>query len=107
VAVTLEQDGDRILIHFNDTVDITCAAELKQLLVQALDSHKEIAVDMEQAGSIDVTAVQLLWAATRAATAGGIDFALAGPVPDGVLAQLREAGFDEFPVPAALQAAVQ
>lgn len=107
MAVTLEQDGDRTLIHFNDAVDIACAAELKQFLVQALDSRKEIQLDLEQAGSLDVTAVQLLWAAERAAKSFGVEFTLAGPVPDGILARLREEGFDEFPVPAALHAAVQ
>lgn len=58
MAVTLEQDEDRNLIRFAETVDIACAAELKQLLVQALVSGKEICVDAEQAGGMDVTAIQ-------------------------------------------------
>ncbi len=107
MAVTLEQDEDRNLIRFAETVDIACAAELKQLLVQALVSGKEICVDAEQAGGMDVTAIQLLWAAQRAAAAAGVEFVLTAPVPDKILAQLREDGFEEFPVPAELHAAVQ
>ncbi len=107
MAVTLEQVEDRNLIHFTGAVDIAVASELKLLLEQALDSGKEIHLDVDQTESMDVTAVQLLWAAERSAAASGVEFTLTGQVPDGVLAQLREDGFEEFPVPAALHTALQ
>jgi len=99
VPVALEQNDGLSLIRLEGAIDIGCAAELKGLLVQALGGGKPIGVSLAGATDLDVTAVQLLWAATRQANAAGVGFALEGQAPEQVSAALADAGFERFPVP--------
>jgi anti-anti-sigma regulatory factor len=99
VPVTLEQDDALSLISLEGAVEIGCAAELKRLLVQALDAGKETRVSLEAAADLDVTAVQLLWAAARQAKAAGVGFSLAAPAAGNLWAALGEAGLQQFLLP--------
>jgi anti-anti-sigma regulatory factor len=99
VPVTLEQSETQRLIRLEGAIDITCAAELKTLLLTALGSGREICVSLQEATELDVTAVQLLWAAEREAREAGNGFAFAGPVPEAISIALGHEGFDEFPIP--------
>jgi hypothetical protein len=91
---------ESISINLEGVVDIVCAAQLKTFLLDALNSGKPVRVSVEQCTDLEVTAYQLLWAAAREAKSQGIDFALASPVPDSILASLKDVGFEHFPVPA-------
>jgi anti-anti-sigma factor len=99
VPVTLEQDEALSLIRLEGAIDIGCAAELKRLLLQALESGSEVRVSLEAAADLDVTAVELLWAAARRAKAEGGNFSLTGPAPSDISAALGEAGLQQFLVP--------
>ena len=88
------------LIHLRDDVSISAAAELKQLLLRALARGKEIHVDLACLSEIDVTALQILWAAEREAKGAGIGFSFVGQWPEDVAAALAVAGFESFPLPA-------
>ncbi len=80
-------------------INIAAAAELRNVLLQALASEKEVRVDLERATELDVTAWQLLWAAERGARGSGRGFALAGRLPEEILAAAMDAGLEKFPVP--------
>jgi len=97
LPVTLEQDDALGTIRLEGAVDIGCAAELKEMLLDALASGKEVRVALDGATGLDVTAIQLLWAAERAAKGAGIGFAIEGQTPEPVLAALADAGFEGFP----------
>jgi hypothetical protein len=79
-------------------IDISCAAELKTTLLEALKPGKAMRLRLDPKADLDVTATQLLWAAERAAKASGITFTLAGQVPERVSATLKAAGFEGFPL---------
>jgi len=98
VPVTLEENDALSQIRLEGAIDIGCAAELKTLLVRALNSGKEVRLAIDGATHLDMTAIQLLWAAEREAAKSGAGFALGGPMAEGIAAGLREAGFDKFPV---------
>jgi len=49
-------------------------AELKDLLIEKLKSGSAVYVSLESATGLDVTAVQLLWAAAREAQRVGVEF---------------------------------
>jgi len=87
-------------IELEGAVDISVAAELRRRLVEALGSGNELRVSLARVTEMDVTAVQLLWAATREAQAAGIEFAFEGQMQEPVLAMLAESGIEKFPVPA-------
>jgi anti-anti-sigma regulatory factor len=100
VPVILEQDDEVSRVRLQGAIDIGCAAELKELLVRGLKSGSALRVSLESATDLDVTAVQLLWAAWREATRAGMEFRLDGQAPETVRAALAKAGIVEFPVPA-------
>ncbi len=99
MSVSLEQGEALCLIHLEGQVDINCAAELKKLLLSALESGKGFRLDLERAIGLDVTALQLLWAANREAEKVEKGFSVTGRVPEAISAAASEAGFAEFPVP--------
>ena len=98
MPLTLKQRDESSLLCLEGTVDIACAAELKALLIEGLSGAKPVRVSIEKAASLDVTAVQLLWAAARESRAAGVELTLDGPVPAPVLAGLGSVGLREFPV---------
>lgn len=72
------------------------------MLIDALASATSVEVDLGDATEIDITAIQLLYAAHREAGNTGIGMTLAGPVPERIAAIAREAGFTKLPwLPAA------
>ena len=99
MSASLEHTEAQCLIRLESGVDINSAAELKKLLVLALQSGKEVRVDLERATELDVTAMQLLWAANCEAKKTETSFSVAGRVPDAIRAALIDAGFETFPVP--------
>jgi len=99
VPVTLEQDAELNLIRLEGAIEIGCAAEFKKLLVQALESGRPMRVSLEAATDLDVTSVQLLWAAARQGKAAGVGFFVAEPAPKRIWAALGEAGLQQFLAP--------
>jgi anti-anti-sigma factor len=87
---------DRV-IRLQGPVDIASAAGLKQQLQEALQSGDEIRISLQEVSELDVTAVQLLWAARRAARAAGVGFQVLLP-PAEVVGLLAEAGLESFVV---------
>lgn len=104
MPVTLEQNDTVSVIRLEGAVDIGSAGELKTLLVQALEpggdgAGKEVRVALAGATDLDVTAVQLLWAAERKARAAAVAFALESGLPEPVMSALTHAGFQSFLAP--------
>jgi hypothetical protein len=96
LPVTLEQDGALSRIRLEGAIDIGCAQELRGLLVQGLKTCSEVRVLLADATDLDVTAVELLWAARREARASTVGFAFEGQAPEPVSVALAEAGFERF-----------
>jgi|ERR1035438_918279 anti-anti-sigma regulatory factor len=98
MGINLDESEALSTVSLCETVDISSAAELKALLVKAIASGKEVRVSLEGAAYLDVTAIQLIWAAEREARSSCVGFALAGPMPERISAALLDAGFERFPV---------
>lgn len=98
MPVTLEQDEAVCLVRLEGEVNIASAMEMKKLLLEALGCGKELRVEVEHATDLDVTVLQLLWAAGREARRAGTGFTLAGRIPDEISRAASAAGFDQFPV---------
>ena len=96
VPVTLDQGEALCSIRLEGEVTIASAAELKKLLLQALASGSELRVELEGATELDITSLQLLWAAGREARRSGRGFTLAGKVPEEISAMANDAGFEDF-----------
>jgi anti-anti-sigma factor len=98
LSITFEDSATRCVLRLEGEIDVSCSAELKRVLIEAISSGKEVELDLAQASDLDVTAVQLLWAARREAEKAGASFAVAGDVPTNIGRAVGEAGFESFPV---------
>jgi hypothetical protein len=99
LSIAFEEGETRCVIRLEGDVDITCSDDLKRMLIEAISSRKELQVDLVRATDLDVTALQLLWAATCEAGRIAASVAVAGSVPDGIGTSVRDAGFKTFPIP--------
>jgi anti-anti-sigma factor len=98
VPVTLDQSESVCLVRLEGEINIALAVELKKLLLRTLASGKDLHLDMERATELDVTALQLVWAARRDARGAGLKFTLVGQVPAVIASSWKEAGFEKFPL---------
>ena len=95
MAVTMEQQESQSVIRLAGEFTLTSAAELKNLLLQGLASGNDLRLDLEQAEEIDITVMQLLWAAGREADRKGASLAI--QMSDAAATAARDAGFERFP----------
>lgn len=106
MPVTLEQNDAVNLIRLEGAVDISSAGELKQLQLLALETGGEMHVAVDRLTSLDVTAIELLWAAEREASKNDIGFSFDGSPPAEVVSALGEAGLEMIlSFPEAIQSA--
>jgi ABC-type transporter Mla MlaB component len=93
--LTVECNETHWILRLDGDYSLGSAAELKALLLAGLASGNQMEIDLARAGEIDVTVLQLLWAAAREAARESRGFL--SRVPESVTALAREAGFESFP----------
>jgi len=91
MPVTLLRQETTWHLKLDNPVTVASAAELKEALVAWLSSGKDLELDLKNIEEIDLTVLQLLWAAART---GGKIVARAS---DAVRRAARDAGFPGLP----------
>ena len=86
-------DGGRC-IGLEGAIDIASAAELKAALLEGFETGREVRVSLAGAGSLDVTVVQLLWAAVREAKRLGVEFVLEERAPEAMSGLMASMGLE-------------
>jgi len=94
MPVTLKLTKTKSTVSLEGAIDIATSAELKKVLLEALSAGKKVSVALGKATDLDVTAVQLLWAARREACRLGVEFALDGQELPEIRSALLESGLD-------------
>jgi anti-anti-sigma regulatory factor len=92
MPVILDRSTTPPVIDLQGEVNIRCAAELKDLLIQTLALAGPLHIDLSAIKEIDITAIQLLWAAEREARKAGKEFLFVGTIPEIILAIVNHAG---------------
>jgi anti-anti-sigma regulatory factor len=98
MPVSIEKTDEMFLISLDGVVAIPTAAELKAAILQGLASGQDLCFDLQNATELDITALQLLWAAGREASIAGMRAVLSGQVPETILTAAADAGFETFPL---------
>ena len=93
--MTVENDETRWILRLEGDCGLAAAAELKALLLEGLASGKSLEVDFRAAEEIDVTVLQLLWAARREAERK--NRVLVTQAPQAILQLALDAGFENLP----------
>jgi len=96
MPVNLDESEGISLIRIEGDVGIAMAAEMKDLLVKALASGKDLHISMASAAELDVTALQLFYAAGREAAKSGVKLTLDDRVPDEIFSAMTDGGFAKF-----------
>ena len=96
---TLEQSAGLCEIRVSGAINIASAADWKKCLLDALAGGAEIRLRLEMASELDITALQLLWAAEREARALGTRFTVVAPIPEEIAITVKDGGFEKFPIP--------
>lgn len=95
MGIQVEQVGKTVTVRLQGSIDISSAEELKKVLVNALKAGEEIRLRWGEATYLDVTGVQLLWAAEYEARSLGVKWVFADPLPEAIASILHDAGFEE------------
>jgi len=93
VTLAVQQHEGKALVHLEGSLDIAVAEDLKRILLEALDSAPRIEVDLSGVTYLDVTTLQLLWAARKEATARCTELIFDPQPSDAVRSILEETGF--------------
>ena len=96
MGVALEQGEESSTIRLEGAIDIASVGELRTALLTALTSGGELRISLGGATDMDVTVMQLLWAARRMAEASDVRFAIQGQAQERVTAALALAGMEKF-----------
>lgn len=92
MPVTLRIDDAAGTVQLQDAIDVSVAAELKNILVEALHSSSALHIDVSHVTALDAAAVQLLWCVKRQASQAGVPFSIVGKLKDEVASALQEVG---------------
>jgi len=95
VPVSVDQHETCWLIRAEGEVTVSCAADLKKLLLEGLTSGKEMHIDLTKAEEIDITLLQLLRAVGHDTERQS--GALVSGVSEAAVAAAKGAGFESFP----------
>ena len=82
-------------VHLKLTGDLTIesAVKIKAALKKALAKKKDVVVEMEEVGSVDLSFLQTLSAAHKSAQKKGIGFGVGSKLPEPFTRAASEAGF--------------
>lgn len=86
-----------VTLRLTGELEIGEAAELQARLLEALALGEPIQLAMEAVSGVDVTGLQLLTAAERAAAARGGPWVRSGALPESLRRAAEEAGWNEVP----------
>lgn len=96
MSLVLEENETQSVICLEGATSTGDAARLKELLLLALRSQKEVSISLRRVTYLDVAAVQLLWAAGREAEISNLNFSFAETFPAEITSDLADFGFEEF-----------
>ncbi len=91
MPVSLDQDETRCTLRIDGEATISLSASLKQHLLHALALEAPVHIDLSAISDVDISALQLFWAARRESESLGKELTFSAPLPELVLTQLRHA----------------
>jgi anti-anti-sigma factor len=96
VSTTLQVSDQCCVVLLEGDIDISSSEELKSVFVEALSYMRDMQLDITQASSLDITAIQLVWAASRKAAKQGSAFRMAGSSPEQIRRNAISGGLEAF-----------
>lgn len=60
MAIQIKRKGDFVHVHITEALNIYCATEAKDKLLQSLEKGQEVEVDLSELDELDTAGVQLM-----------------------------------------------
>jgi len=95
MALTLQREETGWLVRMEGQITLASAGELKEWLCEWLASGKDLEFDLGHVDEVDVTVLQLLWAAVRDSRNAGVR--VLGRGSAAAVAAACETGFAQLP----------
>jgi anti-anti-sigma regulatory factor len=96
-TAALESRDGRSVFYLRGERSVNSAADLHRLLRTVLEADDaEIEADLTEVVELDLSSIQLLWAAQQAAGRSGRKIALSGAPPAAAVERFRLSGLDPF-----------
>ena len=95
MPLILERHESHSLIRLEGEFTATSAAELKTILIEGLAAGKDLRLNFERQREVDITVMQLLWAAGSEAARSGVSIQILAS--DAIGSAARNAGFEALP----------
>jgi anti-anti-sigma regulatory factor len=96
VTFQLDESEASYALQLHGEAGIEDAIELKEYLLHGLRSGRALRVNLEKVTRVDVTALQLLWAAKHEASLADTMFSIDGKISADVSAAFNEAGLENI-----------
>ncbi len=94
---TFDRSTTPATLRLEGSLEIGDAAGLQARLLEALAAGEPIQIVLEGVTGLDVTGLQLLTAAERAAQARGVAWVRSGRIPEALRQTAEEAGWERVP----------
>ena len=98
MSVMIEQGAIFSTVRLGGDIGICAAVELRGVLIEAISSGLDIKVEFAGVTALDITTLQLLWAADLAADRAGTKLLQSGPIPAAVEAAMDLARIERLTV---------
>ena len=96
MPIELEVSDAKCVVRLEGEVDIAYSAELKDALMRALSMRQIVELKWSVVTDLDITAIQLFWAARRQAEQTGISLRFDGETPRNIQSLIVLAGFESL-----------
>jgi anti-anti-sigma regulatory factor len=81
IKVNMSDNGELATVIVGETLTIETCTEFKQALSNALDTARQVVLDAHQLQQVDITSLQLICSACRAASSKGRFLAFENDIP--------------------------
>jgi anti-anti-sigma regulatory factor len=99
LSIPVTEEEAAFAVHLPSSAGIASAQQLRGALCNALASGKSVRIEVGHVTELDVTTIQLLWAAARQAKEQKSQLSFAGNAPGPVEDVLRDLGLEHLPAP--------
>lgn len=90
----LDDNENQGVLHLEGDLTIERAGTLRDALVQAMDKAKQVILEIEKVGEVDVACLQVFCSAHRTYVQSGQTLSFSGPLSEEFLKSMEKAGFE-------------
>ncbi|MBF0140705.1 MAG: STAS domain-containing protein [Magnetococcales bacterium] len=93
IDLSVDDAGDAGTLTLSGGITIQHAAQLKDTLLEGISAAKGLVIDLSEVDRVDLSAIQLLFAAHRGLNDKGKSLTVAGTIPEAWHNAVKESGY--------------